>query len=436
MCRVFFLATAPWCISSILGNILKFIPVPLKTHLKPAAKAEGRKECPAEKGVEERISLTEAGYRKQEVDTYEEGVSKSTAREETILKTEIMEQIEKTKEVVFVSYREDHQVKIIEQSKTDYEAEQLEWTGPYKPEKIEKEMSLWSASPTLKGSAHSPAEQDVTPPPEMSHLLQKKVSSPDVGVTSEKEAYKKKEQAKEADLPTAYLQTRVTESLHHEEIQEDSAIEELKSKKVTTSKKPRALTEVICLKQDGSVEGKADVPQTTLSHPAAVSPTMVSSSQDIVKTPKTSINVCDEDILPLDKPSHVSEDASIKQSRDGSRFVTAQIPSPEERRCSEEEISPAKKSVLPTKHSSPTLSEAVFDLIEDLSLEEDTPVKKPIPSVPAPIKTSQVQQISPSLRVSEEANNTATKATPTRTDDKKAKKPTQKTDQQALDTGI
>lgn len=435
MCRVFFLATAPWCISSILGNILKFIPVPLKTHLKPTAEVEGRKECPAEKGVEERTSLTEADYRKQEVDTYEEGVNESTAREETILKTEIMEQIEKTKEVVSVSYREDRQVEIIEQWKTDYEAEQLEWTGPYKPEKIEKEMSQWSASPTLKGSAHSPAEQDVAPPPEMSHLLQKKVSSPDVGVTSEKEAYKKKEQAEEAGLPTAYLQTRVTESLYHEEIQ-DSAIEELKSKKVTTSKKLRALTEVICLKQDGSVEGKADVPQTTLSHPAAVSPTMVSSSQDMVKTPKTSINVCDEDILPLDKPSLLSEDASIKQSRDGSRFVTDQIPSPEERRCSEEDISPAKKSVLPTKHSSPTLSEAVFGLIEDLSLEEDTPVKKPIPSVPAPVKTSQVQQISPSLRVSEEANNSATEATPTRADDKKAKKPTQKTDQQALDTGI
>lgn len=430
MCRVFFLATAPWCISSILGNILKFIPVPLKTQLKPTAEVEGRKACPAENSLEERVSLTEAGYRKQEADTYEEGVNKSTAREETILKTEIMEQIEKTKKVVSISYREDHQVEIIEQSKTDYETEKLEWTGPYKPEKIK------SASPTLKGSAHSPAEQDVTPPPEMSHLLQKKVSSPDVDVTSEKEAYKKKEQPKEADLPTAYLQTRVTESLHHEEIQEDSAMEELKSKKVTTSKKPRALTEVICLKQDGSVEGKADVPQITLSHPAAVSPTVVSSSQDIVKTPKTSITVCDEDILPLDKLSLVSEDASIKQSRDGSRFVTAQIPSPKERHCSEEEISPAKKSVLPTKHSSPTLSEAVFGLIEDLSLEEDTPVKKPIPSVPAPIKTSHVQQISPSLRVSEEANNTATKATPTRTGDKKAKKPTQKTDQQSLDTGI
>lgn len=279
MCRVFFLATAPWCISSILGNILKFIPVPPKTHLKPTAEVESRKECPAEKGVEERTSLTEAGYRKQEVDTYEEGVNESTAREETILKTEIMEQI-------------------------------------------------------------------------------------------------------------------------------------------------------------GSVEGKADVPQTTLSHPAAVSPTMVSSSQDMVKTPKTSINVCDEDILPLDKPSLLSEDASIKQSRDGSRFITDQIPSPEERRCSEEDISPAKKSVLPTKHSSPTLSEAVFGLIEDLSLEEDTPVKKPIPSVPAPVKTSQVQQISPSLRVSEEANNSETEATPTRADDKKAKKPTQKTDRQALDTGI
>lgn len=375
MCHVYVLATAPWCISSLLGDVFKLIPVSLKTDLKPTDVAEGKNESPAEKVPEEKTSLKEAEYRKQEVHTYEGGfgLKDSTAREETIMKMEIMQQTEKAKEEISVWYSEAHHVEV---------------TGcadSYTPEE-KKEMSLSSGCPT---KAHPLTDQDATPPPEASRRLQKEVASPDVGVTSKKEADKKTHE--ERKFPPAQTQTRVTKS-----IQEDR----MKSKKVVASKKPSALTEA--------------------THPAAES-----SSESTVKSPEAAKHLCHEDILPLGKPTLVSEHVLIKASRDGSPLIPAHIPSPEE--------------------SPPTLSKAVIGLIEDLSLEEMTPPKKPFPAATAaPTKTSQAEQDIqlPSFPVrvkipqssSEEAKTTPTEPPP-RGDDKEEMKGTQETEQHSLDAG-
>ncbi len=113
VCDVFLWATAPWCKSSILGDLLKMTSVPLKTELKKTKIAlTDSRESSLKTDDEERISPAE------EVRTYEKGVElrKSVLREEYTLKREIKQQLVLAKDEDEVSswYSEDQRVEPVD----------------------------------------------------------------------------------------------------------------------------------------------------------------------------------------------------------------------------------------------------------------------------------------------------------------------------------
>lgn len=427
-------------------------PVPLKTELmQTTVLLEDTRESSLKRDLGERISLTEeVGHRQEEVRTYEREVE-SIVREERTLKKEIKQQMVVAKDEG-------------EPACTEHEVE---------------------------------SKRDVTPPPEITRP-KKEVSV----LTSKKEVltYKKTPQErklKEADIPSTYTeQKEVTEpnvSVHHEEIETVSPMEDLvkpkisaTSKEVTVPKKPRVPKEVTLLKQADSVEvedvqsdrsiprretvslpPEQDLPQilpkTTLSRPMTAVPSkkevitpkkMEPPREEITTTPQAEGKIYLEDIVPLEKPTPVSVSFEelvpatrlIPASKEVSPPVPPGIPSPEKIVCLEEEISSLKETVLPIKKTSPALPKAVVAPKEDFPTEKVTLPKKIITKDNvAPTKKSQVppqkKPLSPEeetlpSKTPEEVRTTATKPQPIGEDDKKVKKGTREIEQQTLQKGI
>lgn len=443
-CVVFLLAIAPWCKSSILGDIFEITPVPLEADLKHTTVVfeDSRESCVKRDGGE-RIFLAEAEYRQEKVKIYERRVE-SIAKEEITLKREIKQQRVLAKEQGEVStwcsgdrqVEDTESVEEVEPAYTEYETENLEETESRDEEDFvsedkaldqREEMSLRSVSPLVKEAGHS-LKRDVAPSPEVTRPIKKEVS----GLTSKKEvlAYKKTPQEKklkDADIASAYPEQKEFPesfpSVHHEEIEEEtvSTMEDLvttkfsdMSKVIPLPKKPRVPKKVTLLKQADSEEEEVlsetsmhlrktvpppleqdltqILPKTTPSHPMTAVPAKKGNE---IKIPKVAGKMDLEDTVPVSEEVSFEEElvpaTSIPASRDVSHPVPARIPSPEKIVSLEEKFSPSTETVLPAKKTSPALSKAVAAPKEDFQTEEVTLPKKPISKDKvAPTKRSQV----------------------------------------------
>lgn len=262
-------------------------------------------------------------------------------------------------------------------------------------------------------------------------------------------------------------------------------------KEVTVPKKPGILKEVTLLKDADTVEEFAsqrsmsppcketvsplleqDLPKTlsktAVSHPMTdifpkkevIPPKkMESSREEIKKSPKAAGK------MPLENTVLVVKSTTVLEERPPEeefvvlkKEVLSPVPSPETTAHR-----PSKETVVPTKKdTTPALSKAVVPPKEDFAPEEDfppgevtlpkkttqknkdkvaptgksqvTPQKKPLPPKEETIPSSPAQKVE--MDSSEEVRAITTKRPPTREDDKKTKKGTQRIDQQTLTKGI
>lgn len=520
---------------------LKVTPVTLKTDLKQTTVVlEDSRRWTVKTGGGERIPQPEeVGQTQQEVKTYErkEEVKESTVKEEITLKKEISQQWVSAEERVSTWTRGGQQVEDTEPLEEREPADTVDETEleEAQPDDDEEDfpgdravdrregLSFRSLSPPLK-EADPPLNRDVTPPPEMICPTKKEVPPPATGFTTQKELLAIKKTSQEKNITLTHAEQRdVTKSfvsVLYDKEETVSLIEDLvkdqivSTYKETSAQETRVIKEVTVVKQAASVKEEVrsvrsiprspeqDVPQippqTTLPPPLmevlpkteGMTPNKLESK--IVKSAKPDVEMYVEDV-PLKKPSLVLEEVSsekqvvpesrsIPASREVSPPVPAQTPSPEEQVCSQEDISPPNKPVLPPKKASAALHKVAVAPEEDFPHKAVTPPKKPITKATfAPTKRAQVppeekvptpeeetlpskklvsltqtvitqevdspEETLPSKKLTqkvfthevdspEEGRSSAITPPPTRVDGKKGKKGTQESPQETLQKGI
>ncbi|XP_067458814.1 neurofilament heavy polypeptide-like [Thunnus thynnus] len=415
-------------------------PVPLKTELMETVVVEDRKESSLKKSHGERIFMAEAdGHRQEKVRT-ERVVElwESSAREETTLKRGMRQQmvLAKEEEEVPTWDSEDQEVEdaeSLEDSESAYtecEAEKLEDIKLLvQEEKVvhqtEESSSLTPVIPLLKEPSCLPSTRDITPPPEKTNLMKKKLSPLETGVSPEEEVltYKKMLQErkhKEAGVSSTYTEQKDVFETQVPMCAEDIVPYEESSspmkdfikpkitathQEVTVPKKPGVPKEVTLLKEADSVkeftsQRSMSPPQETVSPPperdlpktppkTAVSHSktdilhkkevippkkMESSREEIKKSPKAAGKVPLDIIEPLVKPTHVLEEMPPEEEfaafeKEVSSPVQASVPLPEKTVCR-----PPKESVVPTKKETTlALSKADVPPKEDFAPADNFP---------------------------------------------------------------
>lgn len=472
-CFVFLLVTAPWCNSSILGEILQMIPVPWKTALTEEVVFEDRDNSCLQIDHGQRISLaTEEETRMSERRVKLRGL---VVTEESSLKMERIQQIISkdipVKDIPVDAGPEPAYIQYVDTKPC--EEEHLDLKEDAGNQRVDS--SLRSVSPPVKKVTSLPSKTDITPAAQKIHPSEEE--APASEFESKKEAYKK-------IPPESKLYTEITESCVsvHQDLEAEVVLplEDLDESKtpftpsIVSVSKSSAAKNVTVVKQVSSIEEaptgrflSSPLKETVLppcmipSNEEALPPkTMTSPREEIINTSKTTEQMHLEDSASVEKPTAITqillrkEASSVPASRKVSPPVLAEIPSPEKTVCLEEDVILLEDTK--SKETFPTLPKEV---VMDVLLEEVTESKKPVhKDGVAPSKISQVlpekkllppeqeapkkpasytpKGVTSDLDSSEEARTTATKFVPTRDDDKKAKKGTEETDQQALQKGI
>lgn len=418
---VFLLATALWCKSSLLAEILKPAPVLLKTELKKTTVVlEDSRESSLQRDGKERISLAEVGHRR-EVRTRKGGVElrESIVTEESLLKRERQQ-------------KDGHEVPI--------------WSSGDQQVEPSEEAVYQREEMSLKEAALLPSKRDVTSPSEITHPTKKDVSR----LPSKKEVLACKKTCQERKFKEAYDDEEIEETVY--------VMEEVVKTKISATSE-----EVTVIKQADSATVEEVASERFMPRRETVSPP---PQQDLLQiTPKAILPHAMTVVPPKQEViTPVSEEVSFEKEHVPATVsppTPAQSPAPEKVVCPEEDISPPKGTVLPAKETSPALPIEVFAPKEDFLPEEMSLPRKPItqdkvapakkPEAPPqkkllPPEEESLQSkksaslaqktVAPKVDSSEEARTTATKPPPTRQDDKKAKKGTVAMEHQTLQKGI